>query len=275
MPYQYYYNPYDFDYKYADHPERDEEPTYQKAYDGQTAQSMLKYRNKQGGCGMCPTTVSLQNGHFIYVNYPHGGLRIKDRHAVLIIDAHGTNQGTEETGRSTTAQVTGFSRRKAPAQDNVPMLVPQQSSHINDDLALTPYWLSKIIEKEMLPYDHRAIKLVSCFGAGGASPAQADEAITSPVKGFTATAPFAKLLAIELGRRGYIHICVGGYRGEVTNTATCTDGVVVPSWDGAGGAASHTIANQDKDRYMAWYNAAGNAVEKPVGLRSLRISTPW
>lgn len=68
--------------------------------------------------------------------------------------------------------------------------------------------LAEMIHRDGLRESHRVIKLNSCYAAG--NPASSD--------GRVAIAPkdsFAARLAIELGKRGYTNIMIGGYPGDL------------------------------------------------------------
>jgi hypothetical protein len=68
---------------------------------------------------------------------------------------------------------------------------------------------------------------------------------------------------MKTGKLGYKSICVAGYKGPAI---TCRAGhTLVRAYFGPGEKDwTHELARLDKDGRIAWYDAKGNQVSKPV-----------
>lgn len=96
-------------------------------------------------------------------------------------------------------------------------------------LSLSANMLAKILIKDLLPKEHKYIRLITCFGGA----ARAD------------TTSFAARLAMKLGSKNFNSIVVCGYLAEVV-----------------GGDRGLNIENKRKDAKL-WFDSTGQAIAKP------------
>jgi hypothetical protein len=71
--------------------------------------------------------------------------------------------------------------------------------------ALTADQLARHLEKDGLSHGHRTIRLLTCYGSGGAME-----------QDYRVTSPFSRALAMALGNLKYKHVTVSGYQGQIS-----------------------------------------------------------
>ncbi len=244
MARQYYYCPFD-----------------SEDVDSITGQTKIKYENKGGTvCVICPPTVLWKSGAFVTINGGRGALKDVPVDAVLLIDGHGSPKKSGSGGH--TAQV-GY-------EAEAPVIIPTTGNpQLRDITALTPAKLADLLVKEELKEGHRAIRMLTCYGAGAEVPYTGEdekklERSKRVIAQYEVNDCFARVLAMTMRGRGYPDLCVAGYKGPVLNTPTTLGTEVMNN----AGEQFDTPASTDRGLYMRWFDGTGTAVPKPTGLQS-------
>src|SRR5215467_14076025 len=120
---------------------------------------MAKYVAKGANrCVICTPTAYWQHGVFVSTG-GNPALKSVPDDAVLLIDGHGSAISSADRMN------TGWA-----SSGKKPVIAPTDDWDANQTVALTPFRLARLLGSEGLPKTHIAIRMLTCYGAGPASP---------------------------------------------------------------------------------------------------------